>query len=361
MNVQAKPLIRNAEVELWRFVFACMVFLSHMGVYLNGALAVDFFFLLTGYLAMASIQRAEQRNMSPRGTFDFIIHKIKSFYPELLVATILSIVVYLCAKPIDGALLSQAFKTLINGIIPILKMTGMGISVTDFNGATWFLSSMLIGLLVVYPIIVRVKTKSLLFIAGVLICGFLCQYNGALYYVYRFIGFTYEGNIRAVGELLIGASLYSFVQGFSKVSLTPLVSTIAMLLKFCCLASFLFCMTLDNTQYHGVALCCAIASVVLMFSGQCIDKNIYQNKLFIFLGAFSLPLYISHRALTVCASSLMPVDGLSQSEQVTICFIYSCLAALLVMALGRIIRKYSAPIAKCIFKESKHAEYFDEK
>ena len=337
----APPLKRNAEAELLRFIFAVMVFLSHMNVLPNGALAVDFFFLLTGYLMVASIQKARLRNTHPKSTVAFIFHKIKSFYPELLVATVISIVVYFIACPITFDLIFQAIKTAINGIVPILKMTGIGISVSDFNGATWYLSSMLLGLILVYPLFVKSISHSLLFIFGIALCGFLCVYHGQLNGVYTFIGITYEGNIRAVGELLLGGASYHAIRAFSETKITVLASVLVALIKYAALGLIIVVACMDDTRYHSIALCSALVLLILVFSRKGIDKNIYANKLFIFLGSFSLPLYISHRAITACQHRLIPFENSTPWLNTIICFVYSAFAALIVLVLAKLIRKKS--------------------
>lgn len=341
---------KNPEIEFWRFFFAVVVFLSHISVLPYGALAVDFFFLLTGYLTMASIQNAASKNIS-KSAFAFIIHKIKSFYPELLAATFVSIAIALYSQCIDLMVLAQAFKTLVNGMIPFLKMSGIGISVTDYNGATWYLSSMIIGLLVVYPLLVRYRGHALLLVAGVLICGFLCVYHGALNGVYDFIYITYEGNIRAIGELLVGSSIYPLVQYLKNHRLTLFCSALLSLLKICCIGVIVFISTRHNSSYHGIALCAAILALILIFSEHGIDKNLFNNKLCLFLGALSLPLYLAHRTITIFANSLLPESVISLWQKTCICFTYSLLAALLVMWLGRLIRKNSANILRLFVKD----------
>lgn len=339
---------RNHEAEFLRFIFAIMVFLSHMNVLPNGALAVDFFFLLTGYLTVASIQKSVHKGVTVRSTFDFIIHKIKSFYPELLTATLISILVYFVSIEITSHLLLSAAKTTINGIVPILKMTGVGVSCSDFNGATWYISSMLIGLIVIYPLFVRRGPHPLLFIIGVFICGFLCVYHGRLNEVYTFIGFTYEGNIRAIGELLLGGTSYRAVQIFSKIKLTFFASLLVTLTKYAAIIGIITVSLMSTSHFHGVALCAALLLLIIIFSEKCVDRKLYCNKVSLFLGTLSLPLYLSHRAITACSERLMPWDNCSLLERTLISFIYSIIAALIVLMAGSYIRKKSDKIKQAL-------------
>lgn len=336
-----RSVMRNPEIELWRFFFAVMVFLSHMNILPNGALAVDFFFLLTGYLTMNSISREKLRGNNVSGTSVFILRKISAFYPELLVATMTAIAIFLLSRPFDFHLIATAVKTLINGIVP-LKMTGIAISYGDFNGATWYISSMLIGLIIVYPLLVRFGTHPMLFIAGVMICGFLCQYHGRLNGVYAWYGFTFEGNLRAVGEILIGATAYQAIQSFSQLNLSRLGLFFVTSIKYCCIGLIGIISVLHHAWLHGFVMSAGLLAIAISFSGQVTDRQLYTNKMCLFLGSLSLPLYLSHRAITVCANQLVP-DFVVNIEwaKVMMCFIYSLALALVVMGTGKMIRKRS--------------------
>lgn len=149
MDIHSSRKDRNHEIEFWRFFFAVVVFLCHMNVLPYGALGVDFFFLLTGILMMGSIQKAIKETKAPRSTFDFVLHKVKAFYPELLLATVFTIsvalIVCFISNTIDTTFLIKAVKTFFNGVVPI-KMSGIMGSPGDYNGATWYLSSMIIGI-----------------------------------------------------------------------------------------------------------------------------------------------------------------------------------------------------------------------
>lgn len=299
----SKP--RNPEIEFWRFFFAVVIFLFHMNVIPYGLLGVDFFFLLTGILMMRSIQRAKSNNSEPLSTSQFVIRKVKAFYPELLAATLYTLCVALFVTAIlhkvDTAIL---VKTFINGVIP-LKMTGIFAMPQDYNGSTWYLSSMLIGIIVTYPFLIRFSHHPLLFIIGIFICGFLCTVHGQLGNVYTHLGITYEGNFRAIGELLLGATCYHTITHFQKIKLTYFGEIVSTFIKYSCICGIVFIMFQNHAKWHGVALCLALMSLVFIFSKHGIDRHIFNNRICLFLGALSLPLYITHRISTTILNDLL--------------------------------------------------------
>lgn len=342
---------RNPEIELWRFFFAVVVFLDHMKVFPHASLAVDFFFLLTGYLTMVSIQKAAKEGCT-RSCFSFIIHKMKSFYPELLVAMVISIAIIWGVHGVDANIFKQSCNTFINGILPFLKMSGLSMSAKDYNSATWYISSMLIGLVLVYPQLVRYGAHAFLLAVGVLICGFLCAYHGSLDRVYTYLGVTYEGNLRAVGELLIGATIYPLAQYLKSMRPTFLCSVLATLLKCCGVACIVYIASLDNTEKHGIALCAAVMVLVLVVSGYGIDKRLYDNKLCLFLGALSLPFYLGHYTITTQMGALLPVSNAPAELVLPVAFVYSLISALLIMWLGTLIRKLGQKLRMLLIEDA---------
>ena len=65
---------RNGRIDLLRFVFALVIMLHHSryvlgddhAVFIGGSLAVEFFFLVSGYLMAVSAERANQRGPMTR-------------------------------------------------------------------------------------------------------------------------------------------------------------------------------------------------------------------------------------------------------------------------------------------------------
>ena len=48
---------KNSRIEFWRFCFAIGIAIMHFGYYNGFYIAVDFFFMLSGFLLMTSMAR----------------------------------------------------------------------------------------------------------------------------------------------------------------------------------------------------------------------------------------------------------------------------------------------------------------
>ena len=346
----AKPT-RNAEIEFLRFLFCIVVFLSHarelllppppgtltdnsITLFAKGGLAVEFFFLLSGYFTMSFIDR--HQNGSFR-TSAFIFRKIKGFYPELCASLLIATAVVLWAWGTEsfGVKLLQT----LTGSGMLLKMTGLSCGCHDMNGPTWYLSSMIIGLIIVYPLLRKFGVTPLLVLTAICTCGYLCIDNGTLTHPYNWMGFTYAGNLRAVAELILGAAVYKAAGYLSACRLRPLTRFLLMLLKYACLLFFLYTAWEPRWNTDGVTLCALWVMLVIIFADICPDRRLYDVRLSYIAGAFSLPLYLSHRVFTWYLREIFPTDGLSDTALITLCFLCSLIAAALTYCTARFIRR----------------------
>lgn len=344
------PLImKNGEIELLRFVFAIIVFLSHVSVLPHGGVAVDFFFILTGCLTMSTIVKKSNSGHPPLSCFDFIRHKISIFYVEAVVAAFLSIMVYILAHS-SPDILHKSIITLTNNIL-LIKMTGILPYPSDYNGATWFLSSMIIGLLIVYPLLSHYGTHPLLLSLGIGISGYLCTAHTRLTGVYDWICFTYEGNLRAIGGLLLGAFAYSSAMKLRAYSLPRIIRTCLSFFLMASLMGVIFISYLPHTKFHGYSLCANFAIVTLAFSEQSITHKTFCCKPALILGSLSLPLYLSHRAISICYPALVP-SQISNSCKIVLCLILSLFAALAVQRISSSIRMHGSGLINRIKRDN---------
>lgn len=115
---------KNGELEFFRFLFSIIIVLHHSRylvgdkncVLLGGALAVEFFFILSGCLMAQSIEeeRIHHADTSYIGkdTFLFLKRKVKGFFPQILFAWITAFIVTAIAS--DGSL-KDNINAFING------------------------------------------------------------------------------------------------------------------------------------------------------------------------------------------------------------------------------------------------------
>lgn len=333
---------RNAEIEMLRFLFAVLVLLCHSRaalaetdwIFTHGSLAVEFFFLLSGYLMMASL---EKRRTTP--TAAFVWHKVKGFCPELFVSVVLVFAVYAYAGATVPEFLVSGINTVLSSLM-LLRMTGITPMYMDWNGPTWYLSSMIIGMLVVYPVLRRFGTHVLLLLFSLILLGFLHRVNGQIATVYHWNGICFSGNLRAVAELLLGAFAWQGAQWLRNRTLGVKVRALLALAKWLGVVFVLFISHVAWYTWDGACLVALWCVIVIAFSGQSLDRGLFQNRFCLFLGAFSLPLYLSHRVWTFRLGAIIDLSAMNRWEILLLLGVFSVASALVTMGGARALRYF---------------------
>lgn len=105
---------RNNSVEALRFFFICVICLWHFHSYAtwikHGYIAVEFFFMLSGFYLYKSYKKHPEV-----GGLDYTMHRVKKFLPPFLIAYLLLLLldrkqyIYLPESFTPDAILSRYF------------------------------------------------------------------------------------------------------------------------------------------------------------------------------------------------------------------------------------------------------------
>lgn len=162
----------------------CIIILSHLEflgeseifgdfykTYLhNPTLAVDYFFMLSGFGIYLSSKRPES---SIKGGLEFAVDKVKKIYPAYILSLILGMV-WVCL--ITDGLIKTIAKLFIFGITDLTlfqSITGTTMFSHSINGVCWFLSTLFISYIAcpwLLRVVDKIRNKSQ---ALIMICGFV--------------------------------------------------------------------------------------------------------------------------------------------------------------------------------------------
>ena len=272
------------------------------------------------------------------GTTPFLLCKIKAFWVELWVACTIGLLVFTMCHLHDCHSIAKAGVETLFGDVLMLKMTGFVSN--GVNGATWYLSSMIICCAAVYPLIRKVGISPVYIVPGMVILGGMYLTDGAEYglaWVTHWMGFTYKGNVRAFAELLTGVSLFPIAAMVSRVNMGRLCRMAFTLVKWACWGGMLLYALHPLCHRVGLVFFCICAALTLSFSRVCSDAGWYQSRFVIWLGRLSLPLYLSHYFYAKNLGFLVP-GSYSPSAKLAIYLACSLATALLVMGTAKYIR-----------------------
>ena len=340
---------RNGKIDFLKFLFAIIVLIHHTryvigdkkSLFLGGSLAVEFYFMVSGYLMMASIKKMSERTMSLGAeTGAFLWKKYKSFCPEILITYVIAFAItYLGQKTNFFTLLSTTFSE-------VLLINMAGIWAKSVNGAIWYLSSMLIAMAILFPLLRKYGDTALYVIIPVgslLILGWFCGNVKSPRNPTEWLGWTYKGNLRALAELGIGISLYPIVEKLKKLNFTVFGRIFLTAVEYGCYAQLIHYMyTSTATRKDFFYLLIYAIALVISFSQMGIDTVVFNNRFFSWLGKFSFPLYLSHHFYSKNIRAFFP--KYSDKRLLVLYYGLSLGTALVVMILSDLIRKYGSKL-----------------
>ena len=381
---------KNGSVELLRFLFTSVIIFFHINLdlwdqqkviglvggapvtfFMHGNIAVEFFFLVTGWLMAASVYRkirgaGGSSEASPAGagirirqkatnrtraleslrdtlgeTAHFVGHKARAILPYYLTACALTPLMRLVT---DRSLTPVYFLKRLPSLL-FLERLGLG---KAFIGCTWYLSSMMLALCLAYPLCRRFYRFYTCFAGPVLGCLLLwamVAQTGSLGDIGDWFYITYKTNVRAFAEISIGAASFECSRllsaGFSGRSSAgagrdasqesagssgrqsvresfPVTFCRALLslaaVTGLALSVAYMCSAMDGAWALAV-IGLLFAAVTIVFSGEGLlcHAGLFRHPFFLYLGSISLPMYVSQTLLRRMVPFYFP--GISQWSQ----------------------------------------------
>ena len=214
---------RVSSVEFWRFIFTVMVSMYHLelffmkkSIFPSGSGAVEFFFVLAGFLLALS---AEKRHLARNGlpaapkeaadrALDYGKNKLKAIVPVVLCWLVLHI---LTAPGLEG--FKSKLDFVMNAEWEVLLMVGTPMG---FNGGfapnipLWFLTSLIVAGYV-YTYLMERHFDLMRFLApaiGILGVTFFALKTTTVLDHNILVGFLTAGTLKAFSELALGISVF---------------------------------------------------------------------------------------------------------------------------------------------------------
>ncbi len=340
---------RNGAIDFLKFIFSLMVVQFHSSnltkikttPFVGGAIAVEFFFLVSGYLMAASISRYKENEiMVGRDTRHFMLHKIRGLCPEIFIAWGIGFVVQHMGKENT---LSSLLKDLMTGVWDLFFLRESGLEGFRANPAAWYISAMLLAMLVLVPLFLKNRDVFLNVWAPILAIaalGYLSKNVGDLRGPTDWLGFCYKGWLRAVGELCLGAICWGICQNVRKMgdSFTLLARILLTMLEAgCYLSVILWSYQHKGSQMDFVMLLFFAVGVVVTFSSQSLLSSVFNNSLVYFLGKISFPIYLAHNYWSHALVRIYPGQSYAQlyPKYAAAVLITTCVIALTAEGLRR--------------------------
>lgn len=223
-------------------------------------------------------------------TVDFLFGKVRSIATIYTLACILLSAYFLT--------IGKDISFIIERLPSLFLLQRSGFVDKEFIGLTWYISSMLLCMAIIYPILRKfynLFTNVYGALFGIFIIGYLIYTTGYLGGVSDWAGITYKCNLRALGELCLGTTCFEVGRRLSEKEYSKgkriIISSITVLSAVICICSTCSNKRLFNDGIILMVMCCCIT---MLFVGKAIfqKSGLYDNAVLNLLGELSMPIYI---------------------------------------------------------------------
>ena len=313
-KVEAAPQKKKVyTIEFWRFVFTALVcvyhlevFFMHREVMLTGSSAVEFFFVLAGFLLAMSAKKENTDRLQPMTpkeahgkALDYVKKKFEVIYPILAIVILLGTLVY----PMMPATLPQKIEALKNTEWEWLMLVGTPFGFDDGNTLIipmWFLTQLLlVGYIYTYALSRHFDFMK--FAAPVIgIFGYLFFSLNSTFILDFMIpmGAFNAGTVRALAEMALGICMFMIYEKITAKKLHIIWRILLSILELYAIyrlfdLMFFVPISIDNFRRFVYVL----IIVLLAFSNVTLLSRLLNRKFWRHFGNLTLTMFLSHYGL----------------------------------------------------------------
>lgn len=341
---------RNGYIDVIKLLLAIIVAEFHLGsgLFPGGRLAVDGFFMITGYLMMRSIESDKGQDRIGVSTVKFLYRKYKALLPILIVFAIIGFSVHCVIRNFSFGEAMENLPLLIFDIFP-MQATGMkGVYVL---GISWYLSSMFIALAVLYPFIKKFGQGFSLVacpLIALVFYGILSAKYGHIAVGAMFLenSIIHTGWLRAIAGCSMGCLIYEITKRARGVEFTRLARVIFTIAESALLVFILYMMHYYPKGIHNYVVVFAIFGMLIIgIGGFSYTSKLWNPKWTKYMGLASTLLVLNH----YCWAKLLlyKLSHLGKTETILAfiglsalaCIVTHLVSQLLVFLMGKIFKK----------------------
>ena len=293
---------RNGIISFWKFVFSIIIVIFHgaifakgneIALFRGGYIGVEFFFIVSGVLLASSIIKVwdNDDNLGIE-TWKFIWKKFTSFFPYVFLAFVFSFIFVFLFN-------NYSLHQLVSSIWGLFLLAETGLKSVAVNIPVWYLSSMLLSMVIIYPLMRKFKMNYVYFFVPFIVLfgfGFMNQSYYKLDEMNLWLGFSYFTNIRAFVELNLGILIYFIANKIKDIKFTFIGRLSLTIIEFITyMIPIVIALFVKNSYRYDYFLILLIAiGVCISFSEKTLEYKIFSNKLIFFLERLSLSVYLFH-------------------------------------------------------------------
>ena len=343
----------NYFIDFLRFIFSMCILFYHSwifagefgnGFFNSGYLAVDFYFIVTGFLMMNSIYKKNYEKVSVlNGSFNYLFNKVKKLLPSLIAAFFVGVIfVYGKSCVYEPSLLVS------DKLLPELLQLGIfGYDMT-VNSSWWYISAMIFSMALLCPLAIKYKDD-------------YCKYIAPLIIVFT-LGFIKMNNIIIDDPVNISYFLRNgFYQALIFIPLGNIAYVVTDIIKrkeykktklniLSCLEIGIYIMLFLNMHYlfidRFLFVLLMVFNISLTFSNITFSSKLFKHSIWKKLGDYGFYIYLCNISIRTFMINNYLNLGLSYKALFFKFVILSCLTGLLLYVGVEIIYKKIFMVSK---------------
>lgn len=354
-------------VDFWKFIFSIVIMCYHANkmagledvlFFKKGYILVEFFFMVSGFFMAKSLFAAKDIPIKSLGdeAWSFTLKKANKIYIPYLVAFIIHFVIRMVIEEISIK------DMLIEASLSIRELTltySSGLITGRFhNGPTWYISAMILGMFIIYPILRKYYDTFSKIIApffSLFIYAYLQHQYKSINLSSHFGEVVCLGFLRGVCALCIGIFIFQLVTKATNAKIElSFMGKAAMLLTEFVIVAYLMLITFHKRfashefQYFSVILQAAL--VFILFYNPVKIKNNFCIKLCKRLGELSLYIYLNHRIWTRVLETAVIDEGWGRKQLLMVYFALTGISVIASWAISFVLERYKDKIFGIIKK-----------
>ncbi len=353
---------RNHMIDLLKFIFSLVIMLRHSEMmfqgdlkykhipFLGGSRAVEFFFIVSGYLIAAACLNRKYGN-----AMEYMWHKIKPFLLPVWISWLVSFIgIHAISENVDiQTILSDALYS----IFDLLFLRNAGFRGISYIGTSWYISALMLSTLLICVPLMRYRETYVFWLApvsAIMILGHLSHECGHIVDIDQWMGIAYKCQLRAFAEINLGIFLYGVCLYLKKVNFTGLGRCLLGCIEMAGygIATAYMLYEYNTYKYDFEMVILLSVSILITFSEKTFSCLIGEKapEIFGWLGKYSLYIYLDQKVIY----NIVPYffGDKTYWEMIVLYAAGVMLTALFVMKCVELIRDHALPAVKGLLIES---------
>lgn len=290
-------------IAIWHF--------GRINPFTHGYIAVDFFFILSGFLIYNSYIRHKY------DALEYTIVKLKRFYPEYIIVFLISFFMKLRILLRDNDIITVVFNAISEGTL----IHSVGIYGGNVNPPSWYVSVLLIGGGLLYSVLFynRRLAVSIIFPLLVLLSyTYLLGVNGSIE-LFATVGFVSQCLLRGMAGMALGIVLSVFSLRYSQEFFRKhILFDVFSLIALAVVVILLF----ENRNYDKMALLAFCMLILSCSISNALVNRIFKSQIWKKLGGVTFEMLLVHSPVIWVINNLTRSIPLSSFGKIMLAIVY---------------------------------------